>query len=174
MPVNLTINGKPIQADEGMTVLEAARANGISIPTLCHHPDLSPVGACRMCVVEVEKMRGLVASCTLPVSEGMVVQTDTPKLIEERKFILEMLLSDHPNDCMTCKATGVCELQDLVYQYQVEWETAQGQTPQLSDWRRPEPLRVHRFQQVHYLYAMRARVRGNSGAQRVGSCLSRL
>ncbi len=126
MTVNLTINGKPIQANEGMTVLEAARANGIHIPTLCHHPDLPPVGACRMCVVEVEKMRGLVASCTLPVSEGMVVQTHTPKLIEERKFILEMLLSDHPNDCMLCEVSGACELQDLVYEYQVEWKPHKG------------------------------------------------
>ncbi len=126
MPINLTINGKRIQATEGMTVLDAARANGINIPTLCHHPDLPPVGGCRMCVVEVEKMRGLVASCTLPATEGMVVQTETPKLIDERKFILEMLLTDHPNECMTCEVTGACELQDLVYQYQVEWPQHKG------------------------------------------------
>lgn len=126
MPVNLNINGKHIQAKEGMTVLDAARANGISIPTLCHHPDLPAVGACRLCVVEVEKMRGLIASCTLPVSEGMVVQTETPKVVAERKFILEMLLTDHPNECMTCEVTGSCELQDLVYQYQVEWPQHKG------------------------------------------------
>jgi len=126
MPINLTMNGRMVQAKDGMTVLDAARANGVSIPTLCHHPDLKSVGACRLCVVEVEKMRGLVASCTLPATEGMVVQTETPKLVEERKFILEMLLTDHPNDCMTCQVTGSCELQDLVYQYQVEWPQHKG------------------------------------------------
>jgi len=126
MHVTLTINGRVVRAKPGMTVLEAARANGISIPTLCHHADLSPVGACRLCVVEVEKMRGLVASCTLPVSEGMVVQTHTPKVVEERKFVLEMLLTDHPNDCMTCQADGACELQNAVYEYQVKWTEHKG------------------------------------------------
>jgi len=128
MPINLTINGRQVQAREGQSVLDVAWANGISIPTLCHHPDLKPVGACRLCVVEVEKMRGLIASCTLPASEGMVVHTDTPKVIEERKFILEMLLSDHPNDCMTCEADGNCELQSHVYEYQVPWKKSKGKT----------------------------------------------
>lgn len=126
MPVNLIIDGKPIQAREGQTVLQVARENGIRIPTLCYHADLSPVGACRLCVVEVEKMRGLVASCTLPVAEGMVVQTHTPRIIEERKFVLEMLLTDHPNDCMICEADGGCELQDAVYEYQVQWPQHKG------------------------------------------------
>lgn len=126
MAVNLTINGKAVQAKEGMSVLDAAWANGINIPTLCHHPDLKPVGACRMCVVEVEKMRGLIASCTLPVSDGMVVHTDTPKVIAERKFILEMLLTDHPNDCMICESDGNCELQNQVYEYQVPWTAHKG------------------------------------------------
>lgn len=126
MHVTLTINDQVVHAKPGMTVLEAARANGIHIPTLCHHADLSPVGACRLCVVEVEKMRGLVASCTLPVSEGMVVQTHTPKVVEERKFVLEMLLTDHPNDCMTCQADGACELQNAVYEYQVKWTEHKG------------------------------------------------
>jgi formate dehydrogenase alpha subunit len=126
MPINLTINGNPIHAREGQTVLEAARENGIAVPTLCYHKDLSPVGACRLCVVEVEKMRGLIASCTLPVSEGMVVHTETEKVIEERKFVLEMLLTDHPNDCMTCEVTGNCELQDWVYYYQVPWPQHKG------------------------------------------------
>ncbi len=126
MPINLTINGQPVQAREGQTVLEAAREHGINIPTLCHQPDLSPVGICRLCVVEVEKVRGLIASCTLPVSEGMVVHTETPKVVEERKFVLEMLLTDHPNDCMTCDSDGDCELQSAVYQYQVPWPQHKG------------------------------------------------
>ena len=126
VPINLTMNGKTIQATEGQSVLEAAWGNGVSIPTLCHHPDLTPMGACRLCVVEVEKMRGLVAACTLPATEGMVVNTETPKVIEERKFILEMLLTDHPNDCMTCEADGNCELQNAVYHYQVPWPQHKG------------------------------------------------
>ncbi len=128
MPINLTIDGKAIQAREGQSVLDACWENGISIPTLCHHPDLTPMGACRLCVVEVEKMRGLIASCTLPASEGMVVHTDTPKVIEERKFVLEMLLTDHPNDCMICESDGNCELQNAVYQYQVPWKPHKGKT----------------------------------------------
>ncbi|MDE3091252.1 MAG: (2Fe-2S)-binding protein [Chloroflexota bacterium] len=126
MPINLTINGKAVQARDGQSVLDAASENGVSIPTLCHHADLTPHGACRLCVVEVEKMRGLVAACTLPASEGMVVHTETPKVIEERKFVLEMLLTDHPNDCMICEADGNCELQNAVYQYQVPWTSHKG------------------------------------------------
>ena len=126
MLINLTINGQAIQAREGQSVLDAARENGITIPTLCHHKDLSPVGACRLCIVQVEKMRGLVAACTLPVNDGMVVRTETPNVIEERKFVLEMLLSDHPNECMICEQDGACELQDWVYYYQVPWRNHKG------------------------------------------------
>ena len=140
MPVNLTINGKAVQAREGQSVLEAARAGGIHIPTLCYHADLSPVGACRLCVVEVEKMRGLVAACTLPVSEGMVVQTNTSKVIEERKFVLEMLLTDHPNDCMICEADGGCELQDAVYEYQVAWSPHKGKRHSYAVGADPNPF----------------------------------
>jgi predicted molibdopterin-dependent oxidoreductase YjgC len=122
----MTINGNAIQVREGQSVLDACRENKINVPTLCHHADLSPVGACRLCVVEVEKMRGLVASCTLPVGEGMIVHTETPKVVEERKFVLEMLLTDHPNDCMVCEQDGGCELQNAVYQYQVPWPQHKG------------------------------------------------
>ena len=126
MPVTVTINGKPITAPEGASILDAARAAGIYIPTLCHHPDLSTVGACRMCVVTVEKARGLQTACTTPVFEGMVVQTDSRDAIETRKFVLQMLLTDHPNECMTCEVNGECELQDLVYDYGVEWPEHRG------------------------------------------------
>ncbi len=115
--VNVTIDGKQIQAEAGSSVLEAAQAAGVAIPTLCHHPALKPEGNCRMCLVEVERQRNLQASCVFPVSEGMVVHTHSPKVMEARKFVLELLLSDHPTDCMTCEATGDCVLQDLAYQY---------------------------------------------------------
>jgi predicted molibdopterin-dependent oxidoreductase YjgC len=122
----LTIDGQRVSAPDGATILEAARGAGIHIPTLCHHPDLSNVGACRMCVVSVDKARGVQTACTTPVFEGMVVHTDSPDAIATRKFVLEMLLSDHPNECMTCEVNGDCELQDLVYDYDVPWPAHAG------------------------------------------------
>ena len=126
MNVTLTINGRRVAAPEGSTILEAARLAGITIPTLCHHPDLSNVGACRMCVVSVDNARGLQTACTTPATEGMVVNTESDEARETRKFVLEMLLTDHPNDCMTCEANGDCELQDIVYDYGVEWPQHTG------------------------------------------------
>lgn len=124
--VTLTINGQQIVAQQGSTILEAARQAGIYIPTLCHHPDLSNVGACRMCVVSVKNARGVQTACTTPVDQGMEVDTNSPEAIKTRKFVLEMLLTDHPNECMTCEVNGDCELQDLVYEYQVEWPAHDG------------------------------------------------
>jgi predicted molibdopterin-dependent oxidoreductase YjgC len=124
--VNLTIDGKAVSVEAGSTVLDAATAAGIYIPALCHHPALKPVGNCRMCLVEIERQRILQASCVFPVSEGMVVHTKTPKVIEARKFVLEMILSDHPNDCMTCESTGRCELQQLAYEYGVKESAYEG------------------------------------------------
>ncbi len=126
MDVTLTVNGRKVTVPEGSTILEAARHAGIRIPTLCHHPDLSNVGACRMCVVSVEKARGLQTACTTPVAEGMVVETESQEARETRRFVLEMLLSDHPNSCMTCEANGDCALQDLAYEYGVAWPEHSG------------------------------------------------
>ncbi len=126
MPIHLTIDDVPITAPAGATILEAARANGIPIPTLCHHPDLKNVGACRMCVVSVKGARALQTACTTPAGEGMVVNTMSAEAVETRKFVLEMLLTDHPNDCMTCEVNGDCELQDLVYDYGVRWPEHAG------------------------------------------------
>ena len=122
----LTIDNQRVAAPDGATILEAARGAGIHIPTLCHHPDLSNVGACRMCVVSVEQARGVQTACTTPAAEGMVVHTDSPDAVATRKFVLEMLLSDHPNECMTCEVNGDCELQDLVYDYDVPWPQHDG------------------------------------------------
>ncbi len=126
MAVTLIINDQQVAAPEGSTILEAARSAGIRIPTLCHHPDLTNIGACRMCVVSVEGAQGLQTACTTPVAEGMVVYTESEEARETRRFVLEMLLSDHPNDCMTCEANGACELQDLAYEYGVEWRDYGG------------------------------------------------
>jgi predicted molibdopterin-dependent oxidoreductase YjgC len=123
----LTIDGRQVEAPVGSTVLEAAELAGIRIPTLCYHPDLSVHASCRICVVEVEKMPGLQTACSLQVAENMVVHSDTPAVRAERRTILELILSNHPNDCMKCEVTGDCELQDLVYEYQVEWPEYGGQ-----------------------------------------------
>ncbi len=126
MAITCTINNQQIIAPEGSTILDAAKLGGIRIPTLCHHPDLSNTGACRMCVVSVEKARGLQTACTTPVFEGMVVDTNSKDARDTRRFVLKMLLSDHPNECMKCEVNGACELQDLVYEYDVPWPSGHG------------------------------------------------
>jgi predicted molibdopterin-dependent oxidoreductase YjgC len=118
--VNVTINGQKIEAQAGQTILEVAESAGIKIPTLCHHPALVPIGACRVCLVEVARQRTLQTACTFQVTEGMEVWTHSPKVEEARRFVLELLLSDHPLDCMTCEQTGNCELQDLAYEYGIQ------------------------------------------------------
>jgi formate dehydrogenase major subunit len=116
MSVKLTINGKEIEVPEGTTVLRAADMAGISIPRLCDHPHLTPYGGCRLCVVEVAGTRTLQPSCTLPVSQGMVVQTDTPQTAEARKFVLTLLFSERNHFCMYCQMSGGdCELQNAAY-----------------------------------------------------------
>jgi len=115
--VNITIDGRKLTAETGQTVMDAAKAAGIKVPALCHHPALKPIGACRICLVEVARQRTLQPACTFPVMEGMEVKTHSPQVEEARRFALELLLSDHPLDCMTCERTGSCELQDLAYEY---------------------------------------------------------
>ncbi len=113
--ISLKIDDKDIEVEEGTTILEAARQKGIHIPNLCNHPKLKPFGACRLCVVEIEKKRGLSTACSTPVWEGMVVHTETPALKKARKTLLELLLVHHPLDCEFCDKAGECELQDAVF-----------------------------------------------------------
>ncbi len=115
--VNITIDGKQIAVQSGQTILNAAKEAGIDVPTLCHHPALDPIGACRMCLVEVEKQRTLQPACTFQVSEGMVVHTESDKVVETRKFLLELLFSERNHYCMYCQMSGDCELQSLAYRY---------------------------------------------------------
>lgn len=115
--MKVTINGKSINVEPDSTILEAAQSAEIHIPTLCYHKDLSPYGGCRVCVVEVENIPRLVASCTTPVTDGMVIRTDTAQIKKVRKTIVELILSNHPNECMICEVSGRCELQDLAYEY---------------------------------------------------------
>jgi iron-only hydrogenase group A len=117
--VQLIINGIKVNAEEGMTILDAAKSLGITIPTLCHIKDLIPSGACRICSVEVEGFRGLTPACAYPVSEGMVVETDSPRVRTARKTIVELLIENHPQDCLICVRNKNCELQDLSERYGV-------------------------------------------------------
>lgn len=115
--VNVTIDGIKVSVPEGSTILAAAREAGIVVPTLCYHPDQAIKANCRVCVCEVEGQRLLAAACAMPVNEGMVVKTKSPKVIEARKTILELILAHHPQDCLNCIRNGVCELQDLAAEY---------------------------------------------------------
>ena len=110
---SITVNGKTIDVTEGEMILSALERAGIHVPTLCHMTDLFPSGACRMCVVEVDGARGLVPSCAYPVRDGMVVNTNSPRVVQARKTIIELLLADHPDDCLYCIRNGNCELQNL-------------------------------------------------------------
>ncbi|MFC2069565.1 formate dehydrogenase subunit alpha [Chloroflexota bacterium] len=106
--ITLTINDQQIEATEGMTVLEVAKKGNVYIPTLCYHPSLTPYGGCRLCVVEIEKMRGFPTACTTPATDGMIVQTDTPQLQEFRRGVLEFILTEHPHVCLICDRRERC------------------------------------------------------------------
>lgn len=120
--VKVTVDGKVVEVPAGSTILAAAKSVGIDIPTLCHL-NLSGIGyvnksaSCRVCVVEVEGRRNLAPACATPVFDGMVVKTNTVKALNSRKVVLELLLSDHPKDCLTCSKSGECELQDLAEKF---------------------------------------------------------
>ena len=116
-PVKFTIDGHELEAAPGTLVVEAAKRAGIEIPTFCYYEGYSLQAACRMCLVEVEKMPKLQVACTLPVGPGMVVKTNTPQVVAARKSTLEFLLTNHPLDCPVCDKGGECELQDMVFRY---------------------------------------------------------
>jgi NADH-quinone oxidoreductase subunit G len=115
--VNLTIDGKKVRAPKGTLLIVAAQNAGIDIPYFCHHPRLTPAGACRMCLVKVEKMNKMQTACTVPISEGMVVDTVAPEVKEAQRGILEFLLINHPLDCPICDRGGECPLQNMTFQY---------------------------------------------------------
>ena len=115
--VNLKINGIDVSVPEGSTILEAARAAGIRIPTLCYMKEINAIGACRICMVEVKGARSMVAACVYPVAEGMEVTTDSDKVIAARKTTLELILSDHNRSCLSCSRNLNCELQALSKEY---------------------------------------------------------
>ncbi|MFA6583810.1 MAG: NADH-dependent [FeFe] hydrogenase, group A6 [Elusimicrobiaceae bacterium] len=117
--VNIEINGKQIQAQAGETILSALRREGFKVPALCYMEGMEPFGACRLCIVEVEGNSGLVPSCSQPVAEGMKIQTHSPRIIEARKTIIELMLASHCDDCLYCSRNGNCELAKLAEEYGV-------------------------------------------------------
>jgi predicted molibdopterin-dependent oxidoreductase YjgC len=125
--ITLTIDGRAVSAEAGATVFQVAKRIGIHIPHLCYREDLSPTSGCRLCIVEVEGLRNLAASCSLPVSNNMVVRTDTPRVMAARRMVLEFLLSDHPNDCMTCEKSGACTLEKYIYQFGIKRSRFEGE-----------------------------------------------
>jgi len=120
LSIEATINGKAVRGKPNQTILEVARENEIDIPTLCHHPRLRNTGACRICVVDVGRKDRLEAACTMPISNGMSIQTENERVIKARRMNVELLLSQHNTDCLTCEANGNCKLQDLAYELGVE------------------------------------------------------
>ncbi len=118
--LDMVINGRSVQGRKGQTVLEVCRENGIKVPTLCYHPNMPPYGGCRLCIVEIENMRGLPPSCTTPATNGMKVSTHTDRLARVRKTVLELLLAYGDHNCLMCEKNGECELQNLVYEHGIE------------------------------------------------------
>ena len=111
--INIEVNGKTVEAKEGEILLDVIERAGFKVPTLCHLKDMTPTGACRMCVVDIEGYPNLMPSCAFPVADGMKVETHSPRALEARKTIVELLLANHPDDCNYCKRNNSCELQDL-------------------------------------------------------------
>ena len=123
--ITLNIDGRSVTVPAGTTILDAARTVGVAIPVLCHHPKLSVTGACRVCIVEVGGEP--VASCSTAVEEGMEVTTASPYIEGLRRDIVDLILSDHPYDCMVCERAGDCELQELAYKYQIRKPVFHGE-----------------------------------------------
>jgi NADH-quinone oxidoreductase subunit G len=119
--IEATINGRTVQVSEGTTILEAARQVQVQIPTLCNHPDLPPTAACGICVVKAEGSAKMLRACCTPIEKGMRIITHDPEIIDVRRSVLELILSNHPNSCLTCGRNGTCELQSLAEHFAI-WE----------------------------------------------------
>jgi len=130
--ISITVNGRAVEAEEGESILQAVRRAGISIPTLCYIDGLPPTGACRMCVVELEGDGRLVPSCSFPVAPGMKILTHSPSAISARKTIVELLLANHPDDCLYCARNGSCELQGYALELGVRQRRYSGSR---NDWK---------------------------------------
>jgi len=125
--IHLKVNGIPVEVPKGATLLDAAKAVNVEIPTLCYLKDINCIGACRVCVVEAVGRRGLLAACVYPAEEGMEVLTNTPAVRHSRKTTLELLLSNHKKKCLSCERSEICELQRLSREYGVDEDRFSGE-----------------------------------------------
>ncbi|NLX62335.1 MAG: 4Fe-4S dicluster domain-containing protein [Tissierellia bacterium] len=140
--VTVTIDSRKVTVPSGTFVIEAAKKVGIEIPALCYDPNLEVVGACRLCLVEIEGSRKLQTACSTKVWDGMVVYTQSERVINARKEILQLLLDNHPNDCLTCQKAGECLLQKYAYEYDVKFREHNGaRRPALMDTSSPYILK---------------------------------
>lgn len=124
--INLTIDGNKITVPRDYNIIEAAKVANVNIPALCYDPNLEVVGACRLCIVEIEGRGKLDAACSTKVREGMVVYTESERVVKMRREILQLLLDNHPNDCLTCEKAGECLLQEYAYRYGVKFREHNG------------------------------------------------
>lgn len=130
--MKIIINKKQYDFDEQLLIIDACRKLGIDIPSLCHHPSLSPAASCRLCVVECLNSNSLISSCSNTIYDGMEIMTNSPRVINARRMNLELLLSNHPNDCMKCDANGNCKLQDTAYLFDVDMDSIGRETRSLK------------------------------------------
>ena len=130
--IEATIDGRPVTVPSGTSILQAARAVGIDVPNLCYDDTLTVAAACRLCSVEVEGRANLVPACAAELTAGMVVHTESPDVIEARRVLLDLLLSDHPLDCLVCEKAGDCRLQEYCYRYGIEGTSYVGETKDIA------------------------------------------
>ncbi len=174
--VNVTIDGVKLAVPEGTSIMRAAMDVGNQIPKLCATDMVEAFGSCRLCLVEIEGRAGTPASCTTPVAEGMVVHTQTERLKRLRKGVMELYISEHPLDCLTCSANGDCELQDMagavgLREVRYGYDGARHPNPGLDT---SNPYFTYESVQMHRLLALRAGLRGGAGHLRADHRRARL
>ncbi len=170
--VTFKLNDRELTVAPGTLVIEAARRAGVEVPSFCYFPGLALQAACRMCLVEVEKMPKMQTACTLVATEGMVVRSDTPQIHVARKGMLEFLLANHPLDCPVCDKGGECELQDMVFRYGAETSRfIEEKLPRSG--RKMVRGRLLRRAPLHPLLPLRARMRRGHGRESPGRRIAR-
>ena len=185
--VTLTIDGTAVSVPEGTSIMRAAMEMGTQIPKLCATDSIEAFGSCRLCLIEIEGRNGTPASCTTPVMDGLVVRTQSERLAQLRRGVMELYISDHPLDCLTCAANGDCELQDMAgavglrdvrYGYDganhVGADAAWPGQPGVDAEGREQPVLHLRRLEVHRLQPLRARLRGSPGDVRADDLGPRL
>ena len=159
--IEMQVDGRTIEAKDGETILSALKREGIHVPTLCHMEGLLPSGACRMCIVEMEGAPNFVPACSFPVAPGMKIQTRSPRVLDARRTIVELLLSNHPDDCLYCVRSGKCDLQQLSQSMGIRQRLFRGKrNEQEKDVVRPDRPGSG---EVHPVRPLRARLRRDPG-----------